>query len=98
MPGMIEFKRLQKVIDGNTVIDVDRLKVRVGEIVALVGPAGSGKRVLMDLLLGHAQPTAGTIRLAGVDPNQERDRFSRQVGSLCTPDAARKSALPLSSA
>ncbi|MGD8813861.1 MAG: LytTR family transcriptional regulator DNA-binding domain-containing protein [Anaerolineales bacterium] len=84
---MIEFKRLQKVVDGNTVIDIDRLIVRSGEVVALVGPAGSGKRVLMDLLLGHAQPTAGTIHLGGVDPGQESERFSRQVGVLFAEDA-----------
>ena len=84
---MIELSNLQKVIDGSTVIDVDHLKVREGEIVALVGPAGSGKRVLMDLLLGHAQPTAGTIRLSAVDPSQERDQFSRRVGVLFAEDA-----------
>ncbi|HEY71058.1 MAG TPA: ATP-binding cassette domain-containing protein [Anaerolineae bacterium] len=84
---MIEFKRLQKVIDGNTVIAVDRLKVKEGEIVALVGPAGSGKRVLMDLFLGHAQPTAGTIRVAGVDPGRERELFSLRVGVLFAEDA-----------
>ncbi len=83
---MIELMRLQKVIDGSTVLDIDRLIVRPGEVVALVGPAGSGKRVLMDLLAGRTQPTAGTVLLAGMDPRRERDQFSRRVGILFAED------------
>jgi ABC-2 type transport system ATP-binding protein len=83
---MIELSGLQKVIDGSTALDIDRLTVRPGQVVGLFGPAGSGKHTLLDLLTGRSQPTAGTVRLAGMDPRQERDSFSRRVGVLFADD------------
>src|ERR1700679_2283960 len=36
------------------------VEVRAGELVAVMGPSGSGKAKLMHLLAGLDQPTAGT--------------------------------------
>lgn len=83
---MIEIKDLQKVIDRTTLIDIDELTVKAGEICALVGPVDSGKETLFELLTGRSRPTAGTVRLAGVDPYQERDAFSREAGVLFFED------------
>src|SRR5437764_3262974 len=44
--------------------DVD-LTVEPGELVALTGPAGSGRTSLLLALAGHFRTTAGTRRLAG---------------------------------
>jgi ABC-2 type transport system ATP-binding protein len=85
--AMIEVNQLQKVIDQNTVIDIDQLRVDPGEVVALVGPAGSGKGDLLDILIGNARPTAGTVRLGGSDPKSDRDAFSRQAGVLFYDDS-----------
>jgi ABC-2 type transport system ATP-binding protein len=79
---MIELKNLQKVINQKTVLDIETLTVRSGEIAALIGPAGSGKATLLDVLTGRSRPTVGTVRMDGLDPLTERDRFSRQVGVL----------------
>ena len=92
---MIELRDLQKVVDQNLVVDIESLTVDAGEVVAVVGPAGSGKAELIDLLLGKSRPTVGTVRLAGVDPRADRDGFSRRVGVLFSEDSVYKGQSPL---
>src|SRR5215212_5908735 len=79
---MIELKNLQKVVGGHTVLDIEMLTVAAGERVAIGGPAGSGTAELLALLAGRSQPTAGTVRMAGVDPARDRERLGRQIGVL----------------
>jgi len=43
------------------------LEVRAGEVVAIVGPTGSGKTTLADLLLRFYDPDAGCIEIDGID-------------------------------
>jgi putative spermidine/putrescine transport system ATP-binding protein len=53
------------------------LTVRDGELFAILGPSGSGKTTVLRMVAGFEQPTAGTIRLGGVDvtalPARHRD-------------------------
>jgi ABC-2 type transport system ATP-binding protein len=83
---MIELNNLQKVRDKSRLIDIDALTVGSGEIAALVGPVDSGKDVLFDLLTGRTRPTVGRVRLSGIDPYEDRERFSHQVGVLFAED------------
>jgi ATP-binding cassette subfamily C protein CydD len=43
------------------------LELHPGEIVALVGPTGSGKSTIAAVLLGFAEPTRGRVTVGGVD-------------------------------
>ncbi|MEV6582159.1 thiol reductant ABC exporter subunit CydD [Streptomyces sp. NPDC051582] len=43
------------------------LTVGPGECVALIGPSGAGKSTLLQVLLGFVEPTAGRVRVGGVD-------------------------------
>jgi ABC-2 type transport system ATP-binding protein len=84
---VIELEGLQKVVDQDLAIDIKALTVRAGEITAVVGPVGSGKKVLLALLTGRSRPTVGSLKLAGVDPRADKDRFSHQVGVLFDEDS-----------
>jgi ABC-2 type transport system ATP-binding protein len=46
------------------------LRIEQGEIVAFLGPNGAGKTTTIDLLLGHSQPTAGSVEVLGHTPRQ----------------------------
>jgi|WetSurMetagenome_2_1015567.scaffolds.fasta_scaffold150050_2 tungstate transport system ATP-binding protein len=47
------------------VLDLERLDVRRGETLAIVGPSGSGKSTLLRLLQFLERPTSGTIWFEG---------------------------------
>ncbi len=83
---MIQIRDLQKVIDGQTVIDIPKMDVAAGEVAALAGSVGSGKRALFTLLTGRERPTMGSVRLADIDPFADHEHFSRQVGVLFAED------------
>ena len=56
------------------------LRVRRGEIVAYAGPNGAGKSTTVKLLSSLLAPTAGSVRVLGMDPVRERVRFVRRIG------------------
>ncbi len=43
------------------------LTVRAGELVAVLGPSGSGKTTLLHLMGSLDRPSAGTVRITGLD-------------------------------
>ena len=92
---MIELNALQKIIDRALVVDIATLTVEAGEIAAVVGPVGSGRDTLSELLIGKSRPTAGTVRLDGIDPVADRDAFSQRVGVLFAEDSLYKYRSPL---
>jgi ABC-2 type transport system ATP-binding protein len=53
-----------------------------GEVAALLGPNGSGKSTLMRCLIGFFSPTAGTVRVGGVDVGERSVAARREVGYL----------------
>ncbi|MBZ6284502.1 ABC transporter ATP-binding protein [Streptomyces olivaceus] len=63
---------LGPVAGGPPVLDDAALKVRLGQVVGVLGRSGSGKSSLAHSLLGHVRPglevRGGTVRVAGLDP------------------------------
>lgn len=53
---------------GKTVVQGLDLQVRRGEIYGLLGSNGAGKTTTLSLFLGFLAPTAGTVRVQGLDP------------------------------
>lgn len=92
---MIEIKNLQKITNQRTAVDISALKVSSGEVVALIGPVGSGQSELVELLTGQARPSAGTVRVSGLDPVADRDQYLRRVGVLFAEDGLYQQRSPL---
>ena len=61
-------------------VDGVSLRAAPGEVVGLLGPNGSGKSTTIKMLLGLLRPSAGSVRLFGLDP-REPDARAR-VGYL----------------
>jgi putative ABC transport system ATP-binding protein len=55
-------------------LDRVSLAVTAGELTAIVGPSGSGKSTLLHLMGTLDKPTAGTVRVTGLDIARMRDR------------------------
>ena len=82
---MTEAIRLEGVAhvypDGTRALDGVDLVVPVGQRLAIVGQNGSGKSTLIRHLNGLLRPSAGIVRLAGVDIRAERvAALARRVG------------------
>ena len=56
---------------GTNALDNIELHVGFGRIVGLLGPNGSGKTTLIKLANGLLQPSAGSIRIAGMTPGPD---------------------------
>ena len=68
---------------GKNALDDIELHIGFGRIVGLLGPNGSGKTTLIKLANGLLQPTAGSIRIAGMDPGPDTKAIVSYL-----PDAA----------
>jgi energy-coupling factor transport system ATP-binding protein len=65
------------------------LAIDPGERVALLGANGSGKSTLLRLVVGLLRPTAGTVRVAGLDPARLRPRDLARLAGYVTQDPER---------
>jgi phospholipid/cholesterol/gamma-HCH transport system ATP-binding protein len=63
---MIELKSVYKRFVDNTVLDGVDFNVRIGETVALLGPSGVGKSVLLKHIIGLIKPDAGDVIVDGL--------------------------------
>ena len=62
---LVSVKGVTKDFGGVRALDNVSFDVTEGEIVGLVGPNGSGKTTMVNLLCGAMQPTAGAITIDG---------------------------------
>lgn len=75
---MIELKRVSKRFDELVVLDGVNFDVKTGETVALLGPSGVGKSVLLKHINGLIHPDSGDVFVDGL-----------HVNTLSRPDLAK---------
>lgn len=78
-PGIaIEIQHLTKTFNNKKVLDDLNLEVEAGEVFGLLGPNGAGKTTTIRTTLTLLKPTAGQIKVAGLDVVSE-PRQVRQI-------------------
>src|SRR6185437_9246950 len=74
---VLELDQVSKMYPGSPpvrALDQVSLAVAAGELTAVVGPSGSGKSTLLHLMGTLDQPTAGAVRVTGLDAARMSDR------------------------
>jgi putative ABC transport system ATP-binding protein len=74
---VLELEQVSKVYPGQPpvrALDQVSLAVAAGELVAVAGPSGSGKSTLLHLMGTLDKPTAGAVRVTGLDAARMTDR------------------------
>lgn len=78
----VEVLELTKVYDGRVrALDHVSLAAESG-VLGLLGPNGSGKTTLMSIAVTLLEPTAGTIRIDGLDVRRSKPEIRRRIGYL----------------
>lgn len=80
---MIKIEKLTKKYGRETVVNVDSLQVKEGEIYGFLGPNGAGKSTTMKMILSLVTPTNGRIQVMDREMNDHtRVEILQQIGSL----------------
>ncbi len=79
LSGMIKYffsRKYEEVraVDGIS-FDIDE-----GEIVGYIGANGAGKSTTIKMMCGILHPTGGSVRVAGMDFENDRQKINRQMG------------------
>jgi len=81
---ILRSEHLGRVVGDRILVEDVNFDVRVGEVMAVVGPSGSGKSSLLRLLNRLDEPTSGTVFVQGTDYRQIPPRELRRKLGLVT--------------
>lgn len=79
---MIEVEGLCRSYGTFTAVEDASFRTGSGEVVGLLGHNGAGKTTIMKMLTGSLEPSAGRIRIDGLDMHTDRRAIQQRVGYL----------------
>jgi ABC-2 type transport system ATP-binding protein len=82
MTNAVEIKNLYKYYRKLCALNNIILNVPEGTIYGFVGPNGAGKTTLIKTLVGVLKPTAGSVKVLGLDPLRDKWKLRRQIGYM----------------
>lgn len=81
---ILRAENLSRVVGSKSLVQDITFEVERGEVLAIVGPSGSGKSSLLRLLNRLDEPTSGTVYVDGIDYKQIPPRELRRKLGLMT--------------
>jgi ABC-2 type transport system ATP-binding protein len=79
---MIDAQSLTRYYGNNKAVDDVSFAIGDRAIVGLLGHNGAGKTTVMKMLSGYLEPTAGQVRIDGMDLETHRREIQRRLGYL----------------
>ena len=83
---MIQVDHLTKRYGERVVVSDVSFSVKKGEIVGFLGPNGAGKSTTLRMLTGFLEPTAGAIKVDGIDAFEDPVGARQRIGYM--PEAS----------
>lgn len=79
---MIEIRNLSKYYGSTKAVNEVSLSIGKGELFGLLGPNGSGKTTMIKMLTGQIKPTAGFLKVHGVDVLENPIKVRELIGVI----------------
>jgi ABC-2 type transport system ATP-binding protein len=79
---MIEVQRLTRSYGDLRAVDDVSFDIGRSRVVGLLGHNGAGKTTVMKMLTGYLEPSAGDIRIDGLDIREQRREVQKRIGYL----------------
>ncbi|MDD5087705.1 MAG: ATP-binding cassette domain-containing protein [bacterium] len=80
--SMIELSQVTKSYAGVKAVDNVTLSIPSGQILGFLGPNGAGKTTTMRMITCYMPPTSGTIRVDGLDVEEQSLEVRKKIGYL----------------
>jgi lipooligosaccharide transport system ATP-binding protein len=78
--AVIEAKNLRKTFGELVAVDNLSFSTNAGECFGILGPNGAGKTSTIKMVYGFSPPTAGTLRLFGLDIREQTRTIKARIG------------------
>lgn len=79
---MIQVQNLRKEFGAKVAVDNVSFTVEKGEVLGFLGPNGAGKSTSMRMVTGYFRPTAGSIKIGGIDMLEDPEQAKKSIGYL----------------
>ena len=78
----IEVEGLKKTYGHHPALKNVAFRADAGESIVIFGPNGAGKTTLIKIIATIIRPTAGKVRVNGLDPEMEAEEIRRRIGVI----------------
>src|SRR3954466_15389049 len=85
--AVIEVRGLRRAYGAVEAVRGLDLRIVRGEVYALLGPNGAGKTTTVEILEGFGAPTAGHVRVLGIDPAHAPLTWRDRIGIMLQESA-----------